>query len=81
MKLSALTFVTLMSITGVASAKTTYVIGDLKSIDEEKSVIFIVEGAGNVKAYNAAPGVVKKMKYYKEGDAVELKLEVLESKS
>ena len=81
MKLSTLTFVALMSITGVASAKTTYVVGDLKSIDKEKSIIFIVEGAGNVKAYNTTPGVLKKMKSYREGDAVELKLEILGSKS
>ena len=77
MKLSALTFVTLMSITGAASGKTTYVVGDLDSIDKEKSLIFIVEGSGDVKAYDAEPGVVKKMKSYKKGDVVELTLETV----
>ena len=80
MKLSAIAFLALMSITGFASAKTTYVTGDVKSIDTENSIIAIVEESGDVMAYNVEPAVVKQLKSFKEGEKVTLELKAVASK-
>ncbi len=81
MKYSAIAFVALMSVAGFASAKTTYVTGDIKSIDKENHKISIIEESGDVKAYKVKPAVVRKMRSYKEGDSVTLTLKTVKTKS
>lgn len=74
MKLSAIAFAALLTISGLASAKTSYVTGDIQSLDRENLAISIVKDSGSVEEYKIQAKAVKKMKGYKVGDSVTLTL-------
>lgn len=71
MKLSALTFVGLMAISGIASAKISQLGGEIKQVNlKELTVSVLEEKSGEVKTIKVTEKSRKKIDHLKEGDAV-----------
>jgi|GEM_PF-3263485 len=74
MKSKVIVFASLLTLASFASAKTTYVTGAVKHIDEKNLQIAIEKDSGAVKQYNVNPEAMSEIRRIREGDSVTLEL-------